>query len=209
MDYNKFTEYERRALSTVYPEGHGGFHDTLIPELVNRFLPEFKLDINARMADIGCGTGKFMSTVRDLGFNNCIGVTLSQEDVDACTAQGLACVSASMSDLPFLDEGLDFIWCRHALEHSPYPLFTLYEFHRVLRPGGTMYIEVPAPNNERAHVHEYNPNHYSILGERMWTALFQKAGFTVDTTGDYSIDLPIDGRIYEKEASYLFGLSKP
>ena len=209
MDYNKFIEYERRALSTVYTEGHGGFHDTLIPKLANKFLPEFNLDINARIADIGCGTGMFMSTARDLGFNNCIGVTLSQEDVDACITQGFTCVNASMSDLPFPDNELDFIWCRHALEHSPYPLFTLYEFHRALRSGGTIYIEVPAPNNEREYVHEYNPNHYSILGERMWTALFQKAGFTVAIKWDYHITVPMDGRIYEKEASYVFGLIKP
>jgi len=207
MDAKKFKRYEQRALRTVYSEEVGGFHDQIIPEIVNRFLPEFNLANSARIIDIGCGPGVFMSTVKDLGFNNCVGVTLSPEDVRACIDRGFKCIEASMTDLPMPDRSVDFIWCRHALEHSPYPIFTLYEFERILRPGGSAFIEVPAPDNERRHMHEFNPNHYSILGERMWMALFEKAGLRATNLWNYNIDLPLDNTVYN-ERSYMFSVVK-
>jgi SAM-dependent methyltransferase len=209
MDIKKFKRYEQRALSTVYSEEVGGFHDDLIPEIVKRFLPEFNLDKTARIVDIGCGPGVFMAAVKTEGFDNCVGVTLSQEDVDVCISRGFKCINASMTDLPMPDRSVDFIWCRHALEHSPYPIFTLYEFERVLRTGGSIFIEVPAPDNERRHMHEFNANHYSILGECMWQALFEKAGLKATNVWHYSIDIPfpVDNKIYN-ERSYMFRIIK-
>jgi SAM-dependent methyltransferase len=207
MDYKKFQEYEQRAHSTVYSESIGGFHDDLIPQIVERFVPEFQLSLDAKIIDIGCGPGLFALAAQKLGYHHVTGVTLSQEDVDACTKSGIRTVHASMTDLPWNDNTVDFVWCRHALEHSPYPLFTLYEFNRVLRTGGRVFIEVPAPNNERAFMHEYNPNHYSIMGERMWMALFEKAGFESFAFWNYEIDLPFDNQTV-KERSLMFGIEK-
>jgi hypothetical protein len=41
-----------------------------------------------------------------------------------------------------------------------------------------MYIEMPAPDCER--LHEYNPNHYSILGKTQIAALLLRTGFEID-----------------------------
>lgn len=212
MDYKKFQEFERRALATVYQEEPGGFHDDLIPQLAQRFLPEFGLHPATRILDIGSGPGVFCRAARDMGYTNITAVTLSPEDAGACRAQGFAVIEASMTDLPLPDQSVDFIWCRHALEHSPYPLFTLWEWHRVLVPGGQAWVEVPAPDNERAYIHEFNPNHYSILGERMWQALIERAGFAMRAFWRYDIDLPFDAGPYAgrvvRECSLMFGINK-
>ena len=192
MNTKKFQEYERRALATVYSEEPGGFHDDIIPELARRFLAELAVPTTARILDIGSGPGLFARAAAGLGYHHVTSVTLSSEDVSACRSRGLAVIEASMTDLPVEDHAVDFIWCRHALEHSPYPIFTLYEFHRVLGPGGQAWIEVPAPDNERAYMHEFNPNHYSILGERMWQALIERAHFRVQGFWRYDIDIPFD-----------------
>jgi ubiquinone/menaquinone biosynthesis C-methylase UbiE len=65
------------------------------------------------------------------------------------------------ADLDFDDESFDLVWARHALEHSVVPAFLLSEFHRLTKPGGVLYVEVPAPDT--ACVHETNPNHHSVL----------------------------------------------
>jgi len=205
MNYKKFELFEKRALDTVYSELAGSFHDEIIPDLVQQFLPKFNLDSQCNILDIGCGPGVFIKSVKALGYNNVTGVTLSTEDVDVCVAQGFTVINASMSDLPINDASIDFIWCRHALEHSPYPLFTLFEFQRVLKPGGQIFIEVPAPDNERTYMHEYNPNHYSILGSRMWHSLFIKAGFDLSTDWIYEINVPLDNKIFN-EKSFMFAL---
>lgn len=68
------------------------------------------------------------------------------------------------------------IWARHSLEHVINPFETLLAFKRLLDigGGGYVYIEVPAPDT--ACEHENNPNHYSVLGDKMWKSLFEKAG---------------------------------
>jgi SAM-dependent methyltransferase len=85
------------------------------------------------------------------------------------------------------DESVDFIFLRHALEHSPYPIISLMEYNRVLKQGSKIYIEVPAPDCERKH--EYNLNHYSILGGAQLTALLDRTGFTVDKFDIVELDL--------------------
>jgi len=207
MDYEKFKAFEKRALDTVYSEQPGGFHDDIIPDISQRFMAEFDLDPECKILDVGCGPGVFIKAAQALGYHNVTGVTLSTTDVDACVAQGFDAIHASMTDLPIADASVDFIWCRHALEHSPYPLFTLFEFHRVLRLGGQMFIEVPAPGNERIHMHEFNPNHYSILGDRMWQGLFNKSGFKLFQNWVYDINLPLDHKIVN-EKSLMFALRR-
>lgn len=207
MDYTKFQDFEQRALSTVYAEVAGGFHDDLIPNLARHFMDKLAVPLASKILDIGCGPGVYIRAARDLGYTDVTGVTLSEDDAKVCTTNGFQTVLASMTDLPQTDSSVDFIWCRHALEHSPYPLFTLYEFHRVLRDHAQVFIEVPAPDNERAHMHEFNPNHYSILGDKMWQALFAKSGFDCQGVWYYDIDLPLDHRIYN-ERSYMYALKK-
>ena len=92
------------------------------------------------------------------------------------------------SYLDFPDESFDLVWCRHALEHSAAPYFTLAGFHRVLARGGTLYVEVPAPDT--ACKHETNPNHYSVLGRSAWISLMQRAGFDVVDTAVIDFAVP-------------------
>ena len=207
MKYEKFLAYERRAYSTVYSEREGSFHDDIIRQLASTFLPQLTKANHAMIIDIGSGPGIFLESARALGYQNLVGVTLSDEDVTACQQRGFQTIKSSMSDLDLADESVDVIWCRHALEHSPYPLFTLYEFDRVLRPQGRMLIEVPAPDNARAFIHEYNPNHYSIMGLRMWDGLFEKSGFEIDQYFNSTIDVDHEGATL-KEMSIVFLIRK-
>ena len=45
--------------------------------------------------------------------------------------------------LPLPDDALDYLCSSHVLEHLPNPLAALFEWHRVLRPGGSFYLVVP------------------------------------------------------------------
>ncbi len=93
------------------------------------------------------------------------------------------------SFLDFNDEEFDFIWCRHCLERSISPYFTLSEFFRVLKPNGYLYVEVPAPDTVCNH--QKNQNHYSVLGQSMWVELMQRSGFKVLNVQDIPIELKI------------------
>lgn len=188
MEHKKFEKYTAMALETVYSEQEdGNFHTNLIPEVVKHFFTPLNIPKHAYVLDIGCGQGTFLDIMLALDYPNSVGITYSKDDHEACEGKNLSVINCDMSDMLVPDDIVDFIWCRHALEHSPYPLFTLFEFNRVMRQGGKMYIEVPAPDCARRH--EDNPNHFSILGEVMWQSLFRKAGFETLSASHFDFEL--------------------
>lgn len=203
MELKKFNEFTKLAQSTVYSEPEeGNFHTKLIPEMVKNFFLPLQLNLGSYILDIGCGQGTFMDLTKDLGYTNTIGVTLSPDDFAACGEKWHSTIQCDMTDLTVPDHIVDFIWCRHAIEHSPYPLFTLFEFNRVLKKGGKAYIEVPAQDCARRF--EFNHNHYSILGETMWAALFEKSGFKVLQSAYFEFELKAnEGVIPEKYLCFI------
>ena len=78
------------------------------------------------------------------------------------------------SFLEFADNYFDFVWCRHCLEHSIFPYFTLQEISRVIKPEGYLYIEVPVPDTSCQN--QTNKNNYSVLGKSMWLDLIKRSG---------------------------------
>lgn len=58
---------------------------------------------------------------------------------DACKID----VQADGGALPFPDGSIDYVCSSHVLEHLPNPIAGLLEWHRVLRPGGLLYLVVP------------------------------------------------------------------
>ena len=154
--------------SHLYDEGETDLHKTMTEEMVKNYVDPLKLSKDSNILDVGCGVGYFLDAMKDRGYNYLTGITLSGYNASQCRNRGHHVKEYDPSFLPqadgWYDETVDFIFLRHALEHSPYPIFSLMEYNRVLKQGGRIYIEVPAPNCERKH--EFNLNHYSILGEQ-------------------------------------------
>jgi ubiquinone/menaquinone biosynthesis C-methylase UbiE len=202
MDKVKLDKYLKRIYSTVYSEPETpNFHVPLIQRSVEQFFNKMELKKDAKILDIGCGQGTFMREMEDRGYKEVVGITMSKDDVDACISKGYQAVYGDMSDLSYQDESWDMIWCRHALEHSPFPLLTLLEFNRVLKKGGFLYVEVPAPDTERDH--EFNPNHFSVMGERMWASLFGRSGFQGADQGIWEFKMS-DGKSEKQEKFFGF-----
>ncbi|ADW18306.1 Methyltransferase type 11 [Desulfobulbus propionicus DSM 2032] len=170
----------------VYPEIPSEPHLSITRQMIERLLAKQGVEPGQQVLDIGCGQGLALRHFLAAGLKP-VGIALG-EDVLICQQQGLDVRSMDQSFLEFDDNSFDIIWCRHALEHSIFPYFTLAEFKRVLRSGGRLYIEVPAPDTS-CH-HETNPNHYSVLGKSMWRSLFVRAGFAVEEEIDIDFTVP-------------------
>lgn len=201
----------------MYDEGEAEYHRTLTKRMVEEYVDPLNLPKDAMILDMGCGPGYFLDEMKERGYTNLIGITLSPEDTKICTDKGHTIKQYDMSFIPqkdgFYDESVDFIFCRHAMEHSPYPIFTLAEYNRLLKLKGSLYMEVPAPDSDRRH--EYNSNHYSILGLRQWDALLQRAGFAVDkcNTLEFDIEIPESEqegseKVQMKEKYFIFMSNK-
>ncbi len=170
----RFTEFLARLREDVYPELPSEQHTGITREMWERVRGLVPLGAGSRVLDVGCGQGLALELFRAAGLS-AVGITIGQDDLAACQARGFEVAEMDQSFLEFETASFDLVWCRHALEHSVAPYFTLSEFHRVLAPGGVLYVEVPAP--ETACHHELNPNHYSVLGQSAWLSLMERAGF--------------------------------
>ena len=148
---------------------------------------------DSKILDLGCGPGYFLDEMKERGYEDVLGITLSPGDIKICKEKGHKTAGYDLSFLPqkdgYHDESVDFIFLRHALEHSPYPIFSLMEYNRILKQGSKIYIEVPAPDNDRKH--EFNLNHYSILGHEQLQALLQRTGFEIESFDNLEFDLQI------------------
>ena len=175
----------------IYDEGDSPFHKDLTRQVVETYVDPLELPKDSKILDLGCGPGYFLDEMKERGFEDVLGVTLSPGDIKICEEKGHKTKGYDLSFLPqkegYYDESVDFIFLRHALEHSPYPIFSLMEYNRILKQGSKIYIEVPAPDNDRKH--EFNLNHYSIFGHTQLAALLQRTGFSIDQFNNLEFDL--------------------
>ncbi len=198
----------------IYDEGESPYHKQLTSQVVTNYIDPLNLPKQSKILDLGCGPGYFLDEMKSRGYTDVTGVTLSPGDINICESKGHSIKKYDLSFLPqkdgYHDESVDFIFLRHALEHSPYPIFSLVEYNRILKQGAKMYIEVPAPDCDRKH--EYNPNHYSIFGSNQLIALLQRTGFDVNIFNGLEFDLNVPDEKNElkqvKEKFYCIMVTK-
>ena len=104
--------------------------------------------------DLGCGNGKTVSTLLDLGYG-VTGADFSETAVEMCRenfGDRAAFVTCDVSDLPFPDCSFDYVTAVHVLEHvDDAGMSTLAsEIRRVLRPGGYVFVRSFTPSDMRS-----------------------------------------------------------
>lgn len=112
------------------------------------YRPLLPNDHKAAILDLGCGAGAFLRYLASEDFHNVLGVEVSRDQVESCSASGLSNVVLVDSPLEFLqmrEEAFDFVMMRDVLEHIEKPeIIPLLECARnALRPGGVLVLRVP------------------------------------------------------------------
>jgi SAM-dependent methyltransferase len=186
-DFSGLNLFLDRLARDVYPEFPSSIHSEITDFALQRLDSLFPLQPGMVVLDVGCGQGPALEYFHSRQMEY-LGITLSDEDIAACRAKGYHVEKMDQSFLTFVNGSHDLVWARHVIEHSIFPLFTLEGFSRVLKPGGMLYLEVPAP--ETSCHHERNPNHYSVLPKGYWHVLLERCGFRILDDVDYSFEVP-------------------
>ena len=186
-------QFLEKIKADTYPEPPSGQH----AEITAKMMDHRVQDVCAAAGRAGPGYGvRAGVALQHFVARGCdaTGVTLNAVDVEACQRQGYRVLEMEQSFLDFPDEQFDLVWCRHCLEHSIFPYFTLHEFWRVLKPGAWLYVEVPAPDTSCQH--QQNRNHYSVLGKTMLASLIERAGFRIRDVLDITFRVPAGPDMY-------------
>lgn len=151
--------------------------------LARRLVRDYDLP-GRTVVEIGCGRGDFLALLVRLGAGRGIGFDPGWEEVPL----GPERKKLTFFREPFSERhsGIkaDFVCCRHLLEHLGDPADLLSLLRSVLRPGTSLYVEVPhARFVLESGIWDVIYEHPSYFGERSLAELFRSAGFSVARTG--------------------------
>lgn len=170
MNNSRLSDFIAARARETYPEPRTAGHDDLTARMAA--LVAVHLSPGASVLDVGIGQGPALEWFTEHGFSP-IGIGMDADDLNACSKYNVRLMD--MHEMTFAPESFDCVWARHVLEHSVAPLFVLTEFARLLKPGGILYCETPAPDTACAH--QTNANHYSVFPASCWRSLTVRAGF--------------------------------
>lgn len=183
-----------KALSTVYTEQPSELHTAITKGMIEALAEQVDRSKIRTILDVGCGMGVAWPFFDEQFDNPEIHViTPDETERDNAIKEGKKVLARIVKEMP-VTRGYDLIWARHSLEHTVTPFSDLVDLRWFLKEGGYFYIEVPAPGTVCNH--EFNPNHYSVFGDRMWLSLFDKTGFEVVDRGALKINLEIGEDTY-------------
>jgi SAM-dependent methyltransferase len=106
---------------------------------------------DAKILDVGCGTGRLLHSLRELGMNNLLGI----DPYNAKDLQYKNGVQIQKKEIREVRGKWDLVMFHHSFEHIPNPLETLKVVASLLNPDGHCIIRIPT-------VSSYAWKHYGV-----------------------------------------------
>jgi SAM-dependent methyltransferase len=172
-------------LATPMPEG---LVRVLLGGDVVTMLAQLELDRDARILDVGCGSGALLDRLAGLGFGHLAGADPFIA-ADGESARGVPLMKRELSDIT--DE-FDLIMFNHSLEHVPDPVAALRVAYKKLAPGGMCLARVPTTSSEAWNTYGADwvqadaPRHIVIPSRQGMALAADRAGLRVEKTFDDS-----------------------
>ncbi|MGN0161454.1 MAG: class I SAM-dependent methyltransferase [Lachnospiraceae bacterium] len=177
-----------------------------IPGCVIEHLPSEK---SANILDIGCGDGRMLSALRNLGYENIHGIDLDESAVEWVRKKGIDCEKIDLLEY-HPEKKFDFIIMNHVVEHIPKKdvISTLnYIYSNLLNDNGKMYTGVPnAQSNVGCYWAYEDFTHETLYTSGSISYVLRAAGFEqvdfLDRDGSY--DLKGIKKIIMKAAVFFY-----
>jgi SAM-dependent methyltransferase len=160
---------------------------------------------DARILDIGCGSGGLLDSLASLGFHDLTGMDPAPACATEVTRRGHRGIAGTFDEHPLSDSSFDGIILSHVLEHVRDLVTALAKVARLLRPAGWLYVEVPDASRYGecliAPFQDFNLEHINHFSAATLHSLLANRGWSVDNSGGKTLPLA-NGRSYP--AVYAF-----
>jgi ubiquinone/menaquinone biosynthesis C-methylase UbiE len=136
-------------VSAKYSQKYAKDYIKVLPKLYRRFNYQIneikKYNKSGKLMDIGCGTGHFLEYIKINHPNwQIYGVepskllrTVARKNTKGDIRNG------QLAKIPFKDNYFDIVTCYDVLEHNINLSKNIRELHRVIKPGGILFIQAP------------------------------------------------------------------
>jgi SAM-dependent methyltransferase len=112
-------------------------------KVLERVVEDLRLPARARILDAGCGSGRNMVELARHG--TVTGVELADASVALARERGAGeVIAGSVLEMPFEADSFDLAASLDVIEHLEDDLTALRELRRVVAPGGSLLVTVPA-----------------------------------------------------------------
>jgi 2-polyprenyl-3-methyl-5-hydroxy-6-metoxy-1,4-benzoquinol methylase len=145
------------------------------------WLRHARLNLDARIVDIGCGSGKLILQMHRDGFHNICGLdSFVDETIDYGNG-----VVIHKNDLESFQGEFDFLMLHHSFEHMGNPLGVLQKLRSLVSKNGCVFIRLPLSDSyarRRYGVHWFAwdaPRHLFLHTVKSMFVLAEKANFTI------------------------------
>jgi SAM-dependent methyltransferase len=136
-------------------------------DVAERMLGRIGLPDSGMLLDVGCGSGQTMAWFRGMRPRwSALGLDVALDGLVAARELEEEVVAGSALDLPLPDASADLLITLDVIQHLPLDggdLKAFREMHRVLRPGGHVFIRTNAqafpftPDDPEYNFHKYEP----------------------------------------------------
>ena len=139
---------------------------------------------SGRLLDMGCNEGRGLSIYQRNGFE-VEGLELNEVAAKEARAKGFTVYTEAVENFQ-PEQPYDVVVLSNVLEHSLDPKNMLFHVHRILKPGGQVWISLPNSNSwlryvfGRYWINWHVPFHIVHFSPEPLKRLLQDAGFNVD-----------------------------
>ncbi|MEW6001035.1 MAG: class I SAM-dependent methyltransferase [Nitrospirota bacterium] len=159
-------------------------------DMIYKLIKDYGRDV--RILEVGCSGGALLKFLKKQGFKKLYGIDIDKDAIEICRQKDISDVSvADAEKTAFKDQKFDLIIASDILEHIREEDRALLEWNRILKPGGRLFIFVPAFKFLWSQ-HDKVNRHYRRYSKAGLIEILEKNGFRIEKVSywNFSLFLP-------------------